>query len=140
MNTKAEDMSEIKKFTDLFEKKFKEKLSLEIHKRNSFQDYLGRGAESIYTNPIPKDFVTNKWRKNPRKGMLWIETDINPNGITGKNDIGRTYTIKFEQVFSERRKYARQFGTGMIHHFYSYGRTIDEILEKFENYLLFGIK
>lgn len=129
------DLLEIKKFTEKFEKEFKDRLSLKDYRINSFCDYIERGAESIYTNPMPKDFKETKWRKNPKGGMLWISTDINPNGITSKDDIGRTYTIKFEQVFSERRKYARVWHTGSIHHFYSYGRTIEEVLDKFKNYL-----
>ena len=130
-----EDLKQIKIFTEAFEKRFKDVLMLSDYRKNSFRDYLGYGAESIYTNPKPDDFKETKYRKNPQKGMLWISTDINPNGITGKDDVGRTYTIKFEQVCQERRKYARHFGTGMIHKFYGYGRTIDEILGKFEAYL-----
>jgi len=134
--TEREDLQEIDIFTQSFEYFFKERLDLESYIKNEFQDYLGSGAQSIYVNPAPKDFKVTKWRKNPKEGMLWLSTSINPNGITGKDDIGRTYDIKFEQKFDERRKYARNWGTGMTHHFYGYGRTVEEVLEQFEAYLV----
>lgn len=131
-----QDLHEIIKFTNSFELKFKDRLSLKPYRLNTLQDYIGRGAESIYTNPKPKIFKETKWSKNPNDGMLWISTDINPNGITSKEDIGRTYTIKFEQTFDERRKYARDWQVGLIYKFYAYGRTIEEVINKFDDYLM----
>ena len=130
-----QDLQEIKKFTNSFEKSFKDRLFLKTYRLNTLQDYIGRGAESIYTNQKPENFKETKWRKNPNDGMLWISTDINPNGITSKEDIGRTYTIKFEQTYDERRKYARDWGVGMIYKFYAYGRSIEEVINKFNDYL-----
>lgn len=137
MNT--EDIKAIEEFTTKFEDRFKDVLKAKDNRINSFRDYLGYGAESIYTTPIPNDFETTKWRRNPQQGMIWVSTGINPHGVTSEHDIDRTYTIKFEQKCGERRKYGREWHTGTIHHFYGYGRTIDEILEKFHNYIYHGL-
>ncbi len=132
---KKEDIKEIEYFTKRFESEFKDLLDLTPYKVNKFRDYLGYGADTIYTTPIPKDFKETKWLMLPRKGILWITTDINPNGVTSKFDIDRTYTIKFEQQCEERNRYARNWHTGTIHHYYAYSRTIDEALTKFKEYL-----
>jgi hypothetical protein len=132
---KVEDIKCNKEFTKRFESQFKDNLKAESYKTNSYRDYLGRGAETIYTTPIPKDFKVTKWRNCPQVGMLWLSSSINPNGITSKDDIARTYTIKFEQRCSERIKYAREWGTGTVHHFYGYGRTIDQVMLEFQTYL-----
>ena len=134
-NEKEKDIKEIKLFTKEFEKEFKDKVDISSYKINKFRDYLKYGAVSIYTVPKPKNFKQTKWAKNPQIGMIWISTGINPNGVTSEDDICRTYAIKFEQIFQKRNKYARNFHTDTIHQFYAYGRTIEEVISKFDSYL-----
>jgi len=63
--------------------------------------------------------------------MLVLATDINPNGITGKDDIGRTYSIRLSgraTIIPYRCRYDHVMEWFKI---YVYGRTIEETLKKF---------
>jgi hypothetical protein len=129
------DIRGIEQLTRNFETKFKDLLGIVPYRMNKPMDYISYGAETIYVTPKPKVFKETKWLRYPQRGMIWLSTGINPNGVTSKHDIDRVYTIKFEQRVDERHKYAREWHTGTIENFYGYGRTIDEILVKFEEYL-----
>ena len=84
--------------------------------------------------------LPNKVKKLPNKatllnqyhnGHLWLETDVNPNGVTGKNDIARTYVIHVS-FKGEIRLYRHRYSyDGEYAHTYVYGRTVDEAIEKF---------
>ena len=136
---KREDLKEIKLLTKRFEDEFKH---FELKQftdfdgnliYNRFQDYLKNGAESIFTLDKPKNFKPTKWLRNPRQPMIWLSTEINPNGITGKNDMGRTYTIDFVFRCDTREKFKKTWCNDSEYlKFYSYGRTIDEIINEFK--------
>ena len=123
---KIDDMNIMQEFVQKFEDKFEYKLYLDTSNETKIRTYFGayndyRGVVEIY-NP--------KYYKSKRKirYSIKIETDINPAGISGPDDIGRTFTIDFD-IKQENRL------TNKIPDFYSYGRNIDEVIEKFNNYV-----
>jgi len=114
----------IKEFSDYFESKFKENLDLEVYNllevdnlvdlKYCTESILGYGSETVYIA---------KTKLNPVKQLLWIETKINPNGIS-EGRIGRTYTIRFEPDNEKVKK------------FYNYSiDNFEEVTLKFEEYL-----
>lgn len=138
---KKEDLKEIKLLTKRFETEFKH---LELKQftdfdgnliYNRFQDYLRNGAQTIFTLKQPKKFKPTKWLRNPGCPMIFLSSSINPNGITGKNDIGRTYDINFIFKCDTREKFKKTWCNDSEYlKFYSYGRTIDEIINEFKTF------
>jgi hypothetical protein len=125
---KIDDMNLIQEFIQKFEDKFEYRLNLDTYSEPRFRTYLGFGADKSYTGSV--EIYNEKYYKTKRKirYSINIETDINPAGISGPDDIGRTFTIDFD-IKQENRL------TNKIPDFYSYGRTMDEIIEKFNNYV-----
>jgi hypothetical protein len=116
---KLDDMYYIEEFSKKFEDLFEYWLDFEVYEDIKFRDYLGYGAEKVYTGEV-------KIGKKMKPYMIWIETDINPNGIKGEDDIGRTYVIKME---------IKVVGYS-VSNFYKYSRNMEDVLEKFDRYLL----
>lgn len=114
---------------------------LKVYQENKFCDYLNRGAKKIYTSVIKLPKMSEKEKNisglkhnSDINGMIWISSDINPNGITGKNDIGRTYNI-YLKFYGTVRYTKRKYEKGDFISFYDYGRTIEEIIEKFRKWV-----
>lgn len=128
-----EDLTEVKKLVEAFEKIYTTKLGLTTFRDIKPMDYIKRGAEKLYSTPKP-NITESNYIRGAQQGIIWLSTDINPNGITGLHDIGRTYTIKFEAHCQERLKYGRHWFGSTAVHYYGYGRTIEETLEKFSEY------
>jgi hypothetical protein len=124
-----DDMNYIEEFANKFEEKFEDRLNIIVSKDAEFRNYLGYGAYKYYSGEIILN-NRNIYHKKINIGYkVRIETDINPNGITNENDIGRTFSIGFDINKSKSRN------VNKIRHFYGYSRNIDEILEKFDNYI-----
>lgn len=130
-----EDLIELKKLVDEFEKIYTTKLGLTTLKDVAPMDYIKRGANKVYLTPKP-NIPESKYIRGVQEGMIWLSTDINPNGITGLHDIARTYVIKFEANCQERVKYGRNWydSTVLAIRYYGYGRTIEETLDNFSKY------
>jgi hypothetical protein len=142
-------MKEISGFTKSFQDKFGNELQLREYKLNKFQDHLGYGAQSIYTNShyidvnaksdiAPAHSITVE---NPKplpgqfNGMLWINTEINPSGITGRNDKGRTYSISYELKGDKKINQRTWESNATILKFYDYGRTSGEVMDSFNKWI-----
>jgi hypothetical protein len=128
---------EILKFQNAFEKAFYKISDCTIHKSGK-KDIVG-GYETIYAIKIPKEVsrIKNGSDKGARllnqnkEGLIWLSTQTNPNGITGPNDKGRTYTIKVSfngEVIPYRRRSSYQ---GSYAELYLYDRTIEGALNQF---------
>ena len=106
MNKKQETTEDIKtekEFHELFLKRIRGRLpAFEIYQPVKFQEHLGNGANAVYVSDIMVPKMPDKEQKKKGLiidkigGMLWTSSEINPNGITGKHDIGRTFTIHCE--------------------------------------------
>ena len=131
----TEDLETLKVFAERFEQIYSEKLGLTVFSDFATQNYLGHGANKIFEIAKPKNFVENNYFKNVHRSMLWLYSEINPNGITDSTDIARTYTIHFEVGCQHRKKYARYWYDHTLIKFHGYGRTIDEILKRFEAFI-----
>jgi hypothetical protein len=125
---KIDDMNIMQEFAKKFEDIFEYRLNLNIDNDSKFRTYLGHGANKSYTGTV--EIYNQEYYKTKRKIRYSINiiTDINPAGISGPDDIGRTFTIDFD-IKQENRL------TNKIPDFYSYERTMDEIIEKFNNYV-----
>lgn len=124
---KIDDMKLINDFSEKFEDMFEYRLNINEHSEPNFRDYLGHGAEKNYTGSITKKLMT----KNVEiKYIIFLTTDINPNGILSEKDIDRTFNIKFE-IQNNNSRYVKQ-----LNNFYGYSRKMDEILERFDYYVL----
>lgn len=138
MKTKKEDIKAVTKINKIFFETFKDTIpELKIYQDVKSKD--GYGANVIYTSQITiPEWNEKKKRKaglegGTIRGMLWIASDINPNGITGKEDIGRTYTIHFE-LKGKRRVTQRRWEDGLFIKFYNYARDIQTIIDLFKEW------
>jgi len=130
----TEDLTTLQTFVDRFDEKYFDALKLKVFTDCTARDYVGYGATKLYTMGKPKNYTDTKYIRNVNSSMIWLTSDINPNGITGKDDIGRTYSIKLEVMCQRRRKYGRNWYDDCLVRFYGYGRTIDEIMNKFGDF------
>lgn len=140
------DVSTAKKFHDLFVKRFKTHIpAFEVYKDVQFKDYLGNGAGAIYTSEILIPPMSDAAKKKAGlsgktiQGMFWTSSDINPNGITCKEDIGRTYTIQC-QYHGLLRYTQRRWEDGRYIGFYGFSRYMDTVLEEFEEWIVNTLK
>ena len=131
---KSEDLKMIAEFTKIFKERFGNIIEKSNHEE-VFRDYIGYGAESLFSINKPKNFKETKYLKNLSSHLLWLDTSINPNGITGAHDIGRTYTIKCECIADVREKFKHNFYRTSYVQFYKYARTIEEVIESFDELL-----
>jgi len=125
---KIDDMILMQEFADKFEKQFEDRLDINYKSDIEFRSYLGFGAEIRYEGEI---IVNNRnYYKTQRniKYKINLSTDINPAGITGADDIGRTFVINFD-IKPTNTKYSR------IPDFYDYKRNMYDVLEKFNEYI-----
>ena len=97
-----------------------------------------KGAYAMYSMDVPKiikklpdkSTVLSQWSQ----GHFWLKTYINPNGITGKHDIGRTYTIKFSFKGDIRLYRCRTIDRDVEYAgCYCYGRTVAEAILRFQD-------
>jgi hypothetical protein len=128
-----QDLNELKKLTQAFETIYTNDLGLKVFEEAKPMDYIKHGAIKIYTTQKP-NVNESKYIRHIQGGLIWLSSDINPNGITGLHDIGRTYTIKFEAKCEERIKYGRYWYASSVVQHYCYGRTVEEALNKFSEY------
>lgn len=122
---KEDDILLIKQFTKAFEEKFKDLLHLvvfnygELDGIDEFIYCVDKGvlpgAETVY-------FM--HYQENIRE-MIWISTEINPNGV-GENLIARTFTINYEKKVKGQ----------LLSRFYKYSIiSYSDVIEKFELFL-----
>lgn len=127
---KIDDMSYLQEFADKFEAEFEDRLNLTVYRDAEFRSYLGFGADKYYRGEIILDNRNIYYKKIKIEYKVRIETDINPNGISNKDDIGRTFVIGFDINNNKSRN------VNKIKHFYGYSRNMNEILEDFDNYII----
>jgi hypothetical protein len=121
-------MTLIQEFADQFEKLFEARLNIKSNTPAEFRTYLGHGADKTYKGSLEISNTKLYNTKRKIKYTVELETAINPAGISGDHDIGRTFTIDFD-VMSNNNKQLR------FPDFYSYARNIDDVLVKFDEYL-----
>jgi len=107
--------------------------------------HLAYGATAIYVSEIKVPAMpAAKAKKIGLKdktiqGMIWLESDINPNGVTCKEDKARTYTIHVE--FKGTRKYTqRKWEHGTFIKYYAYALTIEQAIKEFKCWLQYSFK
>jgi len=127
---KIDDMELIQEFSKKFEDLFEYRLNLDKYGQPEFRGYLGYGANVNYSGQIELDNPKILKRKVDISFNIFLNTDINPNGITNDDDIGRTFSIKFEIRNSNSRNVNR------VKNFYGYSRDIDNILKRFDDYII----
>jgi len=125
---KIDDMIFLQEFVQKFEDIFEYRLNLDTFVESRFRAYLGFGADKIYNGEVEIYNPTYYKTKRKIRYSINIETDINPAGISGADDIGRTFTIDFD-IKQDTRLGNRIPG------FYGYGRSMEEVIEKFDNYV-----
>jgi predicted ABC-type ATPase len=138
----SEDISECKKLVSAFCKEFGEKFGLDeekVLKEVKFQDYLGYGASVFIYLSITSNVTDLKvGETKPRNGYIKISSDINPNGITGKDDIARTYVIDIE-LKGDKRYTQRKTEEGRYFKSYQYGRTIDDVMDATDTKIIYDL-
>jgi len=132
----TEDLETLNKFIQKFEERYLSVLGFTISQVAKPMDYIKRGAIIHYSLPKPKIVETKYLRDINGFSRISLESSINPNGITDINDIARTYTISLEVQCQRRNKYGRYWFDDVLFTFYGYGRTIDEIMDKFHKFYL----
>ena len=138
----SEDISECKKLVSAFCKEFGDKFGLNeeaILEKVKFRDYLGNGASvfvSLSVTSNVKDLKVGETR--PTGGYIIFTSDINPNGVTGKDDIARTYSIDIE-IKGSKRYTQRRTEEGRYFKSYNYGRTIEEAMDKTDTKIIYDL-
>lgn len=139
-----EDIVTARDFHDLFVKNFENDLpNFKVYQEVEAQEYLGHGAGAVYTSDIKIPTMTEKeqFKKGLKgmsagliMGMVWIESEINPNGITGAYDIGRTFTIHIA-FKAHARLTQRRWEDIEIIKFYEYSRDMQDVIDKFREWV-----
>jgi hypothetical protein len=137
------DLFTATKFHKLFVKEMAPAFpGLQTYQFPEFKKYLGYGAGAIYSCEIDIPQMSEAKKKkmglsgNKIYGMIWVSSDINPNGITGPDDIGRTYTIQVH--FHGRIRYTqRRWEEGSFVSFYDYARDMETVLKKFKEWVMY---
>lgn len=124
-----DDVNYINEFAKKFEDLFEFRLNLDTSENAKFRSYIGHGADKRYTGDIILNNPRIYSKKIKIEYYINIDTDINPNGITGHDDVARTYVIKFELKRSKSRI------INNLPHFYSYSINMNDVLDKFDNYI-----
>lgn len=129
-----DDMSLINEFVNKFDDMFECRLNLEGEPIEAM--WIGYGAYRYYTGSIILDNSRILKKKVIIRYNVTLTTHINPDGITGEHDIGRTFSINFEINNNRSRN------VNALPKFYSYSIDMNELLEKFERYIIntFGIR
>lgn len=144
----SEDLTEIKRFTEAFLEKSrfakqfgKDAIRKEALSENEIIDYgdwsYGQTYFPIYLNTKPEPESYSSLDGKPERINIFLQTEINKGGVGDgkKPDIARTYTISFE--VTGRRKRAR--GGSVLKKFYGYARSIDKVIEEFNDWYFQGI-
>ena len=126
---KIDDIRYIHEFVEKFEDMFEFRLNLNITGDVKFRSYLGFGADKYYYGNFILDNKRILSKKVNIDYNVNIETSINPHGITSENDIGRTFTISFDIGRNSSRN------VNNIKHFHGYSRNMDDILQRFDEYV-----
>lgn len=130
-----EDILETKKLVSAFVKKYGSILGLDEKKLLSTvvaSEYLGYGAGSVVGFSISSN-ISDKLKvgeTKPNTGMIWLISSINPNGVTGKGDVARTYTVHVELKGKKRITLRSYDDRSNYFKIYDYGRTIEEVLDR----------
>lgn len=127
-----DDMTLIQEFADKFENQFEARLNITQKSNTQFRSYLGFGADKHYSGEI--EIYNRNFYKTKRniKYKIRIETDINPAGVSGDTDIDRTFVIDFD-IKPDNNRYSK------FPDFYSHARNMEDILEKFDDYVRFKL-
>ena len=138
LSGKKEDIATVTKMNGIFFKTFKNIIpNLNVYQGVTFRDYLDYGADVIYTTKI----TLPQWNKRKKagiksnliRGMLWVSSSINPNGISETDDIARAYTIHLE-FKANKRVSQRRWEESIIIKFYDYARDIQTIIDLFQKW------
>ena len=131
---RIDDIKFINEFSKKFEYLFEYRLNLDVSSKMEFRDYIGYGASKNYTGETILNNKNISSKKVKIKYSIFLDTDINPNGITNENDIGRTFTIKFEILKN------KSTNINNLKHFYNYSKNMDDVLEKFDDYVFYTLR
>jgi len=116
-----DDMNLMIEFSDKFETKFEYRLDINDIS-NIETSVVGYGTKKYYSGLFINNTKYYK-SKRPIQYTITLITNINPNGISSDDDIGRTFKIDLDT-------------NSKIPDFHEYSRNIDEILRKFEEYVI----
>jgi len=134
----AKDLKETEKLIKAFVSEYGSIIPItesQALKQLEAQEYLGRGASSFngltLTSSVADKIPVGDTK--PRIAYVKLSSDINPNGISGKDDVARTYTISVEIKGKKRLSLRTYDDDGTYFKVYNFGRTIKEVLEKIED-------
>lgn len=112
-----------------------------LFQKPKINDYLPYGATVIYTGEIERPDMSEA--KAKRIGlqnkslqiMLWLESDINPNGITCPEDKARAYTIHMKVYGNKRITLRRREPMDCFLTYHNFALTIDQAINEFKLWL-----
>jgi len=141
-----QDLSTLKTFNKAFTKECLLQIpTCTIYQEAKNKEYLPYGASAIYVSKIQVPAMPAAKAKRiglqdkTIQGMIWLDSEINPNGITCKQDKTRTYTIQV--AFYGNRKYTqRRWEHGNFIKYYAYALTIDQAIKEFKCWLKYSFQ
>jgi hypothetical protein len=140
--TKNEDINECKKLVKAFCKEYGKTFNInekEILSKVSFDAFKGHGASVFIGLNISSNINNLKVGEiKPTTSYISLSSDINPNGVSKEIGIARTYVIDFV-IKGNQRKRGGGSEESTFFKAYQYGVTIDEVMDKFENKVLYDL-
>lgn len=130
-----EDKSTLEEFIKAFYAKYGSLFPVSLEDLLNQIDYFNAsGAWSWHCLAVTSDIANRKLKvgeTNPTSIKFFLESGINPNGISGKDDIGRTFTLNLE-ITGSTRYTQRRTDQGRYACIHEYGRSIEDFFEKVE--------
>ena len=111
-----------------------------LYQKPSINGHLPYGATVIYTGEISRPAMSDAEAKKiglqdkTLQIMLWLGSDINPNGITCLEDKARAYTISMK-VYGNRRLTQRRWERANFLNYYNYALTVEQAIKEFKHWL-----
>jgi hypothetical protein len=105
----------------------------------SYNGYLGHGASVFVGLQVNSNIDNLKVGEiKPTTAFVRLSSDINPNGVSKEIGIARSYVIEFRVEGSVRKRGGRTEEKPFFYA-YQYGITIDEVMNKFEDKVLYDL-
>jgi hypothetical protein len=105
----------------------------------SYNGYLGHGASVFVGLQVNSNIDNLKVGEiKPITAFVRLSSDINPNGVSKEIGIARSYVIEFRVEGSVRKRGGRTEEKPFFYA-YQYGITIDEVMNKFEDKVLYDL-
>ena len=129
----TEDLSLLNVFTEHFVEQIQDRfISVQLYEHERDADPVIYPSQMLVLGLRTGEYRNaKKYRIRPISANIFIDTDINPNGIDSSGRIGRTWAINFTINCNVRRYRCKNEEPYGYIHFYTYAESEQEVIDKF---------